>query len=496
MGNVCTYLRTTTKSNKTTIMKKLLFFILFPILTYGQVQIGQDIDGENPNDGIPMNISLSSEGNVVAVGAIGNDGNGGDNSSSGQVKIYENQNGNWTQIGQDINGGNILENLGVGLSLSSNGAILAIGGPGNNTNGVFSGQVKVYENQNGNWIQIGQDITGEESDNLGSSINLSSSGAILALTRFDRVQVYENQNGNWTQIGQDIECTNQNLSVSLSPNGNMLAIGNRSNDDNGTNAGQVRVYENQNGNWTQIGQNINGNSSGDLSGRSISLSVNGNILAIGALGGDGNGVNSGRVKVYENQGGNWIQIGQDINGEAEQDRSGRSISLSANGNIVAIGANQNDGNGDNSGHVRIYQNQSGSWIQIGQDIDGESIGDLSGDSVSLSSNGNIVAISAEQNDGNGDSSGHVRGFDLRGLVSIEVLSSSTFSMYPNPASTQITIEIPQGSTLEKATIYNNLGQLVLSSKNTTIDTSILSKGMYIVEVFTAQGTSSKKLIIE
>ena len=481
---------------KINTMKKLLLFILFPILTYGQVQIGQDIDGENLNDGIPMNISLSSNGNIVAVAAIANDGNGGDNSSSGQVKIYENQNGNWIQIGQDINGGNILENLGVGLSLSSNGTILAIGGPGNNTNGVFSGQVKVYENQNGNWIQIGQDITGEESENLGSSINLSSSGTILALTRFNQVQVYENQNGSWIQIGQDIECTGQNLSLSLSPNGNMLAIGNRSNDDNGTNAGQVRVYENQNGDWTQIGQNINGNSSGDLSGRSISLSANGSILAIGALGGDGNGVNSGRVKVYENQGGNWIQVGQDINGEAEQDRSGRSVSLSANGNIVVIGANQNDGNGDNSGHVRIYQNQNANWVQIGQDIDGESMGDLSGDTVSLSSNGTIVAISAEQNDGNGNNSGHVRVFDLSDLLSTEEFTTSNFSLYPNPASTQVTIEIPQENTLEKVTVYNSLGQVVMTSKENNMTTSTLSKGMYIVEVLTNQGASSKKLIIE
>ena len=481
---------------KINTMKKLLLFILFPILTYGQVQIGQDIDGENLNDGIPMNISLSSNGNIVAVAAIANDGNGGDNSSSGQVKIYENQNGNWIQIGQDINGGNILENLGVGLSLSSNGTILAIGGPGNNTNGVFSGQVKVYENQNGNWIQIGQDITGEESENLGSSINLSSSGTILALTRFNQVQVYENQNGSWIQIGQDIECTGQNLSLSLSPNGNMLAIGNRSNDDNGTNAGQVRVYENQNGDWTQIGQNINGNSSGDLSGRSISLSANGSILAIGALGGDGNGVNSGRVKVYENQGGNWIQVGQDINGEAEQDRSGRSVSLYANGNIVVIGDNQNDGNGDNSGHVRIYQNQNANWVQIGQDIDGESMGDLSGDTVSLSSNGTIVAISAEQNDGNGNNSGHVRVFDLSDLLSTEEFTTSNFSLYPNPASTQVTIEIPQENTLEKVTVYNSLGQVVMTSKENNMTTSTLSKGMYIVEVLTNQGASSKKLIIE
>ena len=32
---------------------------------------------------------------------------------------------------------------------------------------------------------------------------------------------------------------------------------------------------------------------------------------------------------------------------------------------------ENDGNGNNSGHVRIFENNGGTWQQIGQDIDGE-----------------------------------------------------------------------------------------------------------------------------
>ena len=48
------------------------------------------------------------------------------------------------------------------------------------------------------------------------------------------------------------------------------------------------------------------------------------------------------------------QIGSDINGEA-YDYSGWSVSLSSDGTIVAIGASGNDGNGSNSGHVRVYQ---------------------------------------------------------------------------------------------------------------------------------------------
>lgn len=44
------------------------------------------------------------------------------------------------------------------------------------------------------------------------------------------------------------------------------------------------------------------------------------------------------------------QIGFDINGEAVDDWSGWSVSMSFDGSIVAIGAPFNDGNGNNSGH--------------------------------------------------------------------------------------------------------------------------------------------------
>ena len=49
-----------------------------------------------------------------------------------------------------------------------------------------------------------------------------------------------------------------------------------------------------------------------------------------------------------------VQLGQDIDGEAAYDQSGWSVSLSSDGNTVAIGAVANDGNGSNSGHVRVY----------------------------------------------------------------------------------------------------------------------------------------------
>ena len=76
----------------------------------------------------------------------------------------------------------------------------------------------------------------------------------------------------------------------------------------------------------------------------------------------------------------WMQLGQDIDGEAAGDQSGYSVSLSSDGTTVAIGAPCNDGNGSYSGHVRIYawNSATSAWEQQGADIDGEAADDESG----------------------------------------------------------------------------------------------------------------------
>ena len=66
------------------------------------------------------------------------------------------------------------------------------------------------------------------------------------------------------------------------------------------------------------------------------------------------------------------QFGSDIDGEAAGDFNGYSVSIDSDGSHVAIGAIQNDGTANNAGHVRVYEYSSGSWTQVGSDIDGES----------------------------------------------------------------------------------------------------------------------------
>ena len=69
----------------------------------------------------------------------------------------------------------------------------------------------------------------------------------------------------------------------------------------------------------------------------------------------------------------WEQQGADIDGEAADDYSGYSVSLSSDGTTVAIGAMVTTATASNSGHVRIYawNSATSAWEQQGADIDGE-----------------------------------------------------------------------------------------------------------------------------
>jgi hypothetical protein len=101
-----------------------------------------------------------------------------------------------------------------------------------------------------------------------------------------------------------------------------------------------------------LGQDIDGEAAGDASGHSVSLSEDGKIVAIGAIFDNDDIINAGYTRVYRwDDISTWIQIGDDIKGDADSDRSGYSVSLSADGIRVAIGTQRSDINGNDSGRT-------------------------------------------------------------------------------------------------------------------------------------------------
>ena len=220
----------------------------------------------------------------------------------------------------------------------------------------------------------------------------------------------------WVQLGPDIQGEAagdaSGRSIALSADGSIVAIGAAHNDaGNGftDDRGHVRVYEYDaaSNNWVQLGSDIDGQASGDRFGTSVSLSGDGSTLAVGAE-------HAGYVKVYGYASSSWT-VELEAVGEINGDRFGRSVALSDNGLSLAIGAPHNDagiidhGIDDDRGHVVVYRRISNTapWAQLGSDIDGESSGDWFGWSVALSAEGLILAVGAIHAVG----SGHVRVYE-------------------------------------------------------------------------------------
>ena len=68
------------------------------------------------------------------------------------------------------------------------------------------------------------------------------------------------------------------------------------------------------------------------------------------------------------------------------------------------------------------------------------------------------------------------------------------SIYPNPSNDKVHIQLPTTITLQKATIYNNLGQVVLEKNAIDFSLSSISSGVYEVQLQTSEGVFHKKII--
>jgi aminopeptidase N len=80
------------------------------------------------------------------------------------------------------------------------------------------------------------------------------------------------------------------------------------------------------------------------------------------------------------------------------------------------------------------------------------------------------------------------------------LSNDTFDLekaitiYPNPVTDELHLQMPSNVTLQKATIFNNLGQVLQESNQSDFSISNLSSGVLYIQIQTSDGTFHKKII--
>ena len=307
-------------------------------------------------------VALSSDGNTLVVGADGEasnaigisiDGSGEEDNSAayaGAVYVFSRSGGNWSQqayVKASNTGAN--DGFGASVALGSNGNTLVVGSRGEDSN-----------------------ATGINTDGASEADN--------SATRAGAVYIFSRNGGSWSQQAY-VKASNAEAydgfggSVNLSDDGNTLVVGAGGEDSNATgisadgigegdnsvsSAGAVYVFSRSSDSWSQQAYvKASNTETGDGFGGSVNLSGDGNTLVVRAGGedsnatgissdGTGEGDNSvssaGAVYVFSRSSGNWVQQAYVKASNTGTGDGFGSVVLSRDGNTLAVGAFEEDGN--------------------------------------------------------------------------------------------------------------------------------------------------------
>lgn len=212
-------------------------------------QKGSDIDGEHGADYSGWSVSMP-DSNTVAIGATKNSDSC---TYAGQVRIFSWTGNAWVQKGGNIRGKHTYDGAGQSVSMPDCNTV-AIGAPQINNGGGSKGLVQIFIWNGIKWIQKGYDINGESNYNYsGYSVSMPDSNTVAIGANWNsgsgnhagHVRVYVWNNNGWIQSGNDIDGESSEdesgYYVNM-PNANTVAVGAPLNDGNGIDAGHIRVY--------------------------------------------------------------------------------------------------------------------------------------------------------------------------------------------------------------------------------------------------------------
>lgn len=343
-------------------------------------------------------VAISADGNTAVVGGFG------DSLAVGATWIYVRSGGKWKQQGPKLIGTGSTGNAhqGWAVSISADGNTILVGGYGDNG---FKGAAWVFVRNNGVWLQQGEKLVGTGaigSALQGVSVSLSADGNTAIIggnsdsSNIGAVWIFQRSNGVWKQQGGKLVGSGsagitvfQGTSVSISGDGNTAIVGAQEDNEG---VGAAWIFTRQDSIWSQQGAKLVG---GDAVGKpkqgySVAMASNGNTAIVGAMN-DNSG--TGGAFVYTRTGTVWAQQGPKISGTGAVGPSiqGRSVSLSADGNVAVI-AGELDNN--TQGAAWVFKRSNATWAQVGEKIVGSGTSGLSeqGRTVAISGDGSTIIV--------------------------------------------------------------------------------------------------------
>jgi len=355
------------------------------------VQVGNGILGDAAQDRLGENdLDLDDEGNTLIVGSK-QDGAG---SEGGQVDVYYLNGATWTIKGAVFQGSNSTAEMGSGVSISADGNTIAFSEMGydNPSPSVAdSGRVRAFTWSGSAWVQKGSDMIGAASEKIGATVNMTPDGNYIITSNLSvssnngKVWVYAWDGSAWqlrySQTGTGADYFGYDTNIS--DDGNVIAIGEFTNDDLAADHGAVHIRR-WNGSTYALDQTLfakyhTQDPAGDYFGSGCKLSGDGTRLIAGARYVPGTGNSSrGRLYTFEYNGSSWIRRGtikdfaptygtegaQGTTGSGADVGFQNSFAISRDGSVITVGAPGDDTYHSNGGSAKIFQmasNVKGIW---------------------------------------------------------------------------------------------------------------------------------------
>ena len=260
------------------------------------------------NDFFGWCVSISDDGNLIAVGARNKTGAA---TGSGAVYLYQRTSG-WS-FRQKLVASNPVAGayFGQTVELSNDGAVLAVGAPYETTTASYAGATYLFEEIEGVWTEVARLLPGDINaiDYFGTAIALNHDGSKLAITSSFKdagrgaVYLFERSGGLWVQEAKlqpiSTKAVYFGWSLDFDYDGSILAIGSYGDLDIVSGGGAAYLYTKMDNVWSSL-QKMHAidTASGDYFGYSVSINGSGTRLAVGAFRTDNYGSNSGSVYLF------------------------------------------------------------------------------------------------------------------------------------------------------------------------------------------------------
>ncbi|CAG0932284.1 hypothetical protein TFLX_02519 [Thermoflexales bacterium] len=360
----------------------------YPITVDPLVQQAKLISSDGAGDNFGFSVALSNDGNTALIGAYAADVL--TKTNQGAAYVFTRSNYDWNlqaKLTADLGtiDGKANDRFGISVALSDNGNTALIGADQVDVSGhVDQGTAYVLTRSGSTWTPQAMLIPteGEADDQIGWSVALSGDGntALVSAHRADvagrtdngAAYVFVRSGAAWTE--QDrlevnvIDGTYVGYSVALSQDGNTALLGAMGYDQVGdVDEGGAFVFTRSNTTWSyEDSLLLQDGMAGDLLGRSVALSDDGNTALIGASGATVNGKdNQGAAYIFARSNHNWtLQTRLTADDGAAGDYFGVSVVLMGNGYVAFVGAYQANVNGHtDQGAVYSFVPSGSNWTQ-------------------------------------------------------------------------------------------------------------------------------------